>query len=101
MIKTRFAAAALALGLSAATVSAPAFAEEVTVSYKDLNLASADGQKTLDRRISKAAKKVCGYDELQTGTRIRSISATACYLQAMQQTKQQVAALVEDARLGG
>lgn len=46
----------------AATVSTAALAEPVslTVRYSDLDLASADGQKALDRRIDQAARTVCG-----------------------------------------
>jgi len=32
----------------------------VTVSYADLNLATADGRATLDRRIAGAARGICG-----------------------------------------
>lgn len=43
--------------------AAPAFAEDapsVVVSYKDLNLASAEGRKALKTRIAAAVETVCG-----------------------------------------
>ena len=55
------AAAAVALGTTAATVS-PAFAAErgVLVQYEDLNLDSAAGRAVLDRRLDRASARVCG-----------------------------------------
>lgn len=52
-------AAAIAAALLAAV---PAFAGEkaVQVSYADLNLASAHGKATFDRRLKQAAQRVCG-----------------------------------------
>jgi UrcA family protein len=51
----------------AATVTAPAFAQEpalptAQVETADLNLASPAGQKLLDRRIKFAARSVCSLD---------------------------------------
>ena len=47
---------------SLATLSVPVSAKEVRfeVEYTDLNLATAKGQETLDRRIVNAARKACG-----------------------------------------
>lgn len=66
-------AAIAALGLFA--TSAPAVAQEgadVTVTYDDLDLDSAKGQKELDRRIEKAARQVCGLDRQRTRYDTRS-----------------------------
>ncbi|MEL6485680.1 MAG: UrcA family protein [Pseudomonadota bacterium] len=56
------AIAALALGLAAA---APAAAQAegqaaIAVPYADLNLNSEEGRAALDRRLTQAARKVCG-----------------------------------------
>ncbi|MEO0872674.1 MAG: UrcA family protein, partial [Pseudomonadota bacterium] len=56
------AIAALALGLAAA---APATAQAqgepvIAVPYADLNLNSEEGRAALDRRLTQAARKVCG-----------------------------------------
>lgn len=59
-----FRAVTLAAALVAGTAAfaAPASAQEVrtmAVSYKDLNLNTAEGQKMLARRIAVAANQVC------------------------------------------
>ena len=58
------AVAAVAAGLATLSLgAAPAVAgqlETVEVKYQDLNLAHASGQAILDRRISAAARRVCG-----------------------------------------
>lgn len=41
-------------------VDTPSDRASVRVSHADLNLASAAGQEILDRRIKRAAEKVCG-----------------------------------------
>ena len=57
---------ASALITGAAIVAAPALAEPTLdtnislVRTADLDLASADGQRQLDRRLAKAARDVCG-----------------------------------------
>lgn len=54
------AAAAVALGATAATVQPAHAAAIVAVSYQDLNLASDAGRAALDARIERAASEVCG-----------------------------------------
>ncbi len=56
------AAAVAAAGLSTFTAVGPAIASDsgVAVQHADLNLASAAGRATLDRRIDRAARQVCG-----------------------------------------
>ena len=56
------AAAVVAAGLSTFTAVSPAFASGsgVAVAYQDLNLNSAAGRATLDARIERAARLVCG-----------------------------------------
>jgi UrcA family protein len=52
----------------------------MTVSYADLNLASKNGQFTLQRRIVSAAKDVCVYEEtidLHFGTLVRTCRSGA------------------------
>lgn len=90
---------AVAVGL--ALPAAPALADEITVKYDDLALSTPAGQRTLDKRILVAARKACGADVPNTGTRIRSSEARKCVTQAQQQVKQQVATLIEQQRFGG
>lgn len=55
------AAAAFAAGfVCIAPAAARAPVERVAVSYSDLNLASAQGRATLDRRVTGAVRQVCG-----------------------------------------
>ena len=56
-----------ALGLALPTVAIAAENRSIDVQYSDLNLATPEGQKALERRIDKAAKQVCGADEARTG----------------------------------
>lgn len=57
------AAVAVATALVIPTVSQAAELDSAIVSYADLNLASATGADALQRRISVAARVVCGYEE--------------------------------------
>jgi UrcA family protein len=58
-------AAAIAAALIAAVPAIAGGAKSVNVSYADLNLASATGKATLERRVARAADRVCGiaYEE--------------------------------------
>jgi len=92
---TAFAAAGLAL------ITTSAFAESVSVSYRDLDLSTAEGREMLETRLDRAAKEVCGIDEVRTGTRIRSRSAGECYENAKTQLSERVAMLVAKEKKGG
>ena len=54
------AAAALTAAPAAAQPSALADSYSVSIAYDDLNLASTKGQRSLDRRIKRAGREVCG-----------------------------------------
>lgn len=99
-----FVIAAAATSLAAA--AAPSFAAEMTtksiaVSFKDLDLSTEQGQKTLEHRIDVAARDVCGMNDIATGTRIASNRARACYAKAASSTRTAIAEKIENARLGG
>lgn len=99
-----FAFAAAAIGL--AFISTPAFADPsqnraVQVEFEDLNLDTPSGQKHLDRRIHRAARSVCGVDDIRTSTRIRNSAVYKCYAKAVSSAKSQVAAMIEDQQRGG
>lgn len=85
--------AALALGTSAAAAGA----KSVEVRYHDLDLSTAEGQKTLDRRIDRAARGVCDAAVLDVGTRIMSQDAVDCIGKAKTAVRRQVAFLIENA----
>ena len=68
-----------AAALGAATLSSPALAgSEVNVRYSDLDLASANGQAQLERRIDAAARRACGVGEVQTGTILAKPKSREC-----------------------
>lgn len=96
MMKTVLFAAAAAL--ATAMTAAPVLAKDVVVRYGDLDLASAKGQATFARRIDHAAKAACFVD---SDPRVLNPASNACYRQAKAKAKTQMAALVEDTRLGG
>jgi len=89
--------AAAALGAAAT----PAAAESLSIPYKDLNLATAEGQKTLDLRIESAVRDFCGMNQTTTGTRITSGESRQCYVETKKQAQKQFAAIVDRHRLGG
>ena len=91
-------AAAAALFGAAAT---PAFADSLSIPYQDLNLATAEGQEALDRRIDNAVREFCGVGEQTTGTRISSRKARQCYAETRAQAGKQFAAIVDRQQLGG
>lgn len=79
----------------------PAIAESQTVHYQDLDLSTPAGQKKLESRIDKAAKDICGLNDVATGTRIRDRDAEECVARAKQQIEQQLAAVIERHNAGG
>lgn len=90
---------AAAIGL--AVPATPALARDVTVKYDDLALSTPAGQRVLDQRIHAAARKACDADATATGTRIKNSDARRCMEEAKRQVKRQIAAVVEQQRLGG
>ncbi|MXP44487.1 UrcA family protein [Allopontixanthobacter sediminis] len=95
------AAAGSALALMGAVPAAAQSNRDMVIVHSDLNLNSPSGQKTLKRRIDKAAREFCGMDRKLTGSRVRASQDTECYRQAKALATQQMAKLVDDARLGG
>jgi len=102
--KTPVIAALMGIALTAT----PALAQEATrieVQYKDLDLTSVNGQRTLERRLDRAAREACGYDTVKTGSRLVDPSARTCYKQALGRAGEVMAVAVAnangDARLGG
>jgi UrcA family protein len=82
----------------------PAMAAEtqaVAIRTSDLNLADPSAQRVLDRRIDRAARRICGLDQVRTATRLPSESSKACYEQALRATRAQVAEVAQNARRGG
>ncbi len=72
-----------------------------TVSLEGLDLDSPEGQRMLDQRIDRAARQICGVDNVRTGTRIRSRSVRECYAKARTSAERQVATIIQDQQRGG
>ena len=85
----------IALAAFATLLAVPAFAESITVQYKDLDLSTEAGQKQLNSRIDSAARKVCGFSDLRTGTRVPTKEARDCVAEAHRQLQKQIAMLAE------
>jgi len=85
--------AILAAVLAATAFTTPAIAadDQVHVRYTDLDLNTPAGQATLDRRIDKAVKELCGADETIVGTRLPSREAQACFDRTKASVREQVA----------
>lgn len=103
MKKLTLALAAASIGVVG--ISAPAFAGETIrkteeVSYKGLDLNTAEGQKMLEQRVEIAARRVCDYNGRPTSTRLRN-DARECLAKARASARAQVAAVIEDERRGG
>ena len=100
-----FTHALAALGLAGAAIS-PAMAAEmqkttIRVTTTDIDLGTANGQKTLDKRVEKAVRQVCRTTSPTTGSRVMSRDALACLAKARSNAKQQVAALILEQQRGG
>ena len=94
-----------ALGLAGEAIS-PAMAAEmqkttIRVTTTDIDLGTANGQKTLDKRVEKAVRQVCRTTSLTTGSRVMSRDALACLAKERSDAKQQVAALILEQQRGG
>lgn len=103
----QIAAAALSLTLtgslfaaSSARAAEPA-PHSIEVRYDDLDLTTAKGQKTLQRRVERAARDACHFDDKITGTMLRSNDSIICYHSALAQATDHVAAAVKDDNFGG
>ena len=97
------AAAATAVSMSLAPAVSAAETEQRTtaVNYTDLDLSTAQGTQELDRRIDRAAQRVCNMDGHEVGTRVRSREARQCYQDAKRTLNQHFAQIKRDANLGG
>ncbi|MGB3795694.1 MAG: UrcA family protein, partial [Alteraurantiacibacter sp.] len=99
-------AGALALAASG-LVTAPAVsatqAENRTtaVNHTDLDLETEEGLAELQTRIDRAAKEVCGFNDVEVGTRARTREGRQCYRDAKRQLDRQFAQVIHNAQRGG
>lgn len=93
-------AALAVLALGAGTSAAAA--DNLVVKYDDLNLATEEGQKALDKRIDTAARNFCRFNSLQTGTRNNKRAQTECIEDARAAAREQIASVTgAQSRKGG
>ncbi len=71
------------------------------VSYEGLDLSTAKGQKLLEQRVEIAARRVCGFDDARTGTRLRPAGMHTCLAKARTNARSQVAAVIAAQQRGG
>ena len=90
-----------ALGLALPAAPALAQSQSLDIEYKDLNLATPEGQDQLDRRIDRAARAFCGADQPLIGTRVIPREVRKCVASVKKQANSQMATLVEQEQLGG
>jgi UrcA family protein len=95
---TAFAALLVASTLVVPTVSQAMEANSARVSYADLNLTSDLGKRTLERRIVRAAKVVCVYDDGRDQD--LTIETNACRSGAIADARPAFEAAVNNARRG-
>ena len=64
--------------------ASPHEAEEVSVSFADLNIQNEAGARVLYARLKQASKRVCHLDAHSiTGTLIRSTESQECYVETL------------------
>lgn len=100
MKKLMIMAALPVLAMAAPQVAMAEESKTAQVSYAGLDLTTEAGQKEFKSRIARAVNAVCSDD--RTGNSATEASQrAACKKSAMQQSEQQYAAAVGEARYGG
>lgn len=106
-MKTFINKTGLAAAIAACTmIATPAVAnteggETISVRYSDLNLATEEGQRVLERRLDNAARQVCQMDDVRVGTRIRSRASEQCYKETRETLARQIATVTAQGRNAG
>ena len=91
----------IALAGLAGALASPVLAESIAIQYRDLDLATAEGQQALEQRVDAAARKACGLDETATGTRIVTADKRRCHAEAKKSARAQMASIIAERQLGG
>ncbi|QNE05613.1 UrcA family protein [Croceicoccus marinus] len=100
MKKLMIMAALPVLAMAAPQAAMAETSKSAEVSYAGLDLTTEAGQKEFKSRIARAVNKVCTDSQGVRGAAEASKRA-ACKKSAMQQSEQQYAAAVSEARYGG
>lgn len=100
----KIAAGALAIAATGMAFAPMAHAAEENktagVTYSDLDLSTDAGKEELERRIDRAAKNACGFDQAQVGALLRTREQRTCYRQAKRQFDRHFAQVIEHAQRG-
>lgn len=96
-MQIRFLALALASAVAMTAGAASADVPRERVFYGDLQLTSPEGQAELERRIQKAAWRVCTFDI--RGQLVPSDHYSVCYRQAKQTASVEIAQILAEDRL--
>ena len=94
-------AAAMIAGTMAATPALAEKAESVRVTYHDLNLTTPGGLAALDRRIDRAAMRVCGISRYAAHRQLPSVEARTCYRETLEKLEKEVAIVLDERRAAG
>lgn len=86
-----------AILISIATITPAAHANTKSVTYKDLDLASAHGRATLERRVEAASWGVCRFDH--KGNLVDPRTEIACQRVARKDAAVKLAAILPDTRV--
>lgn len=97
MKRSMILGAALAAALSSGVANAGERSERV--SYRDLDLASVEGQAELQQRLDSAARRVCRFTD--DGQIVTPVEENACYRETRQNVDVQVAQLTAEIQRGG
>lgn len=74
---------------------------DMVVTYDDLDLTKGRDQRVLKKRLDKAAKIVCQYQEVRTGSRTKSSDAVRCYREAKARNLDVFDSVMDQYRKGG
>lgn len=91
MLKQIACALTLAVSLPTAAMAAEPLVRSEFVRFDDLNLASPAGNKTLNRRIEAAVRRVCGYSEGRGFSLIVRQEVTTCMTNARDSARSDIA----------
>lgn len=81
--------------------ASPAFAREMHVAYRDLDLSRVEGQAALDTRVRSAARVVCGYGTSDMRSMSSRTDKQRCYRAAIERARTNIAAVTEQRTSGG
>ena len=84
-VSTGFVALALTLSMGAGAAMVKGTHSATRVDLSDLDLSNVDGQQIMEARLKRAAKKVCGSQEVRTAGSLENVRKNkACLMNHLQ-----------------